>query len=263
MDIRLKGHIVSKIMNRSPKTAGFVYKNFEMLSWAFTILMIVSLVYTLIGGYNFYIYGNCNGPNQEGFCVFDPLGGNTKYSNLQEASCSIDDKGEKILSLNGVDVEIFPQINRGAKNQVFVIGCYACPYTRQAYPEIRKLAYEEDVNFIFAHLPVKDETLFISNIVNCVAEADSKKIMPLNDLIFKIDTSNLNEKESLLLAVETIDLNRTAIEECASQNKTTELSEKQFSEIKKTGVYGTPTVFVNENAIVGPKPFRVYKRDLT
>jgi len=28
----------------------------------------------------------------------------------------------------------------------------------------------------------------------------------------------------------------------------------------KTGVYGTPTVFVNGEPIVGPKPYRVYER---
>ena len=262
LDKRLKSQIVAKIMNKSPKTAGFVYKYFEVFSWIFTIAMIVSLIYSVIGGYNYYLYGNCNGPNQEGFCIFDPLGENVKYSSVEEATCSADSKTEKTLTLNGVDTDLFPQINQGAKNQVLFIGCYACPYTRSAYPDIKKLSKEKDVNFIFAHLPVKDGTLFISNIVNCVAEIDEEKINPLNDILFEMDTNSLNEKDNLFDAVERVGLNKTEIEACAMLNKTSVLSQKQFDEIKKTGVYGTPTVFINGEAVVGPKPFRVYRREL-
>ena len=262
LDVRLKSQIVAKIMNKSPKTASFVYKHFEIFSWTLTILMIVSLGYTIVGGYNFYLYGNCNGPNQEGFCIFDPLGENVKYSNVQDATCSTNSKNEKKLTLEGIDINLFPQVNPGEKNQVLFIGCYACPYTRSGYSDIRKLADEKNVNFIFAHLPIKDGTLFISNIINCVAEKDNEKIIPLNDMIFQMDTNSLNEKEKLFEAVEKVGLNKTEIEECALQNKTTELSQKQFDEIKKTGVYGTPTVFINGEAVVGPKPFRVYRRNL-
>jgi len=262
LDKRLKSQIVAKIMRKNPKTARLVYRYFEVFSWIFTIIMIVSLIYVAIGGYNYYLYGNCNGPNQEGFCIFDPLGENVKYSNVQEATCSTDSESEKTLTLNSVDTNLFPQINKGAENQVFFIGCYACEYTRKAYPEIRKLSLREDTNFIFAHLPVKDGTLFISNVVNCVAEIDVEKILPLNDILFGMDTNSLNEKDNLFDAVERVGLNKTEIEACAMLNKTSELSQKQFDEIKKTGVYGTPTVFINSEAIVGPKPFRVYRRDL-
>jgi hypothetical protein len=262
LDKRLKSQIVAKVMNKSPKTARFVYRYFEILSWIFTIAMIVSLVYTVIGGYNYYQYGNCNGPNQEGFCIFDPLGENVKYSNVQEATCSTDEKTEKTLTLSNVDINLFPQVNRGAENQVLFIGCYACPYTRSAYPDIQRLSNEQNVNFVFAHLPVKDGTLFISNIVNCVAKIDEQKIVPLNNLLFEMDTNSLNEKDNLFDAVERLGLNKTEIETCAMLNKTSELSQKQFDEIKKTGVYGTPTVFINGEAVVGPKPFRVYKREL-
>jgi len=262
LDKRLKSQIVAKIINKSPGTARIIYKHFEIISWIFTITMIISLIYTAMGGYNYYIYGNCNGQNQEGFCIFDPTGSNTGYTEMADATCSTNTDKGKSLSIFNVNTSIFPQTNSNGKNQVFFIGCYACQYTRKGYPEIRKLAIREDTNFIFAHLPVKDQTYFISDIINCVNKENPNKIIELNDIIFNMDISKLSEKEAVLNAVNAIGLNSSKIEECANLNETKELSQHQVNEIKKTGVYGTPTVFINGEAIVGPKPFRVYKRNL-
>ena len=37
-----------------------------------------------------------------------------------------------------------------------------------------------------------------------------------------------------------------------------ELIASQVQELEKTHLYGTPTVFINGEALVGPKPYRVY-----
>ena len=60
-------------MIKSPRVAGFTYKNFEVISWIFTIIMVVSLVYSGIGAYNFVMYGNCNGENSQEGCVYNGL----------------------------------------------------------------------------------------------------------------------------------------------------------------------------------------------
>jgi heme/copper-type cytochrome/quinol oxidase subunit 2 len=62
LDKRLKSNITGKLMKRSPKVAGQVYKHFELISWFFTILMIVSLIVSARGVYFLARYGNCNGP---------------------------------------------------------------------------------------------------------------------------------------------------------------------------------------------------------
>ena len=33
---------------------------------------------------------------------------------------------------------------------------------------------------------------------------------------------------------------------------------QQLDEATKTGFYGTPTIFINGQSFVGPKPYRVY-----
>ncbi|MDP2749559.1 MAG: DsbA family protein [Nanoarchaeota archaeon] len=261
LDQRLKSQITGHLMRKNYKAGAWTFKHFETLSWIFTIIFITSMVYAGIGGYNYYLYGNCNGPNAEGFCIFDPAGNNVKYSTASDsASCSTQAGDEMSLSLLAVDTSLFPQTNQDAENQVFFIGCYACEYTRKAYPEIRKLSLRDDTNFIFAHLPVKDQTEFISDVVNCVDAKNPKKVLELNDLMFSMNVTQISEKNAILDAVKNIGLNPDEVEQCAAKNETKQLSQKQTSEIKETGVYGTPTVFINGEAVVGPKPFRVYKR---
>lgn len=62
-------------MTKSPRIAGFTYKYFELLSWMFTIIMIVSLVYSGIAVYNLSVHGNCSGPAVNGTLPYCPLTG--------------------------------------------------------------------------------------------------------------------------------------------------------------------------------------------
>ena len=73
LDKRLKSQITGKLMKKSPKIARFTYRNFELISWFFTIILILSLVYTGIGAYNFAMYGNCHGKNSQEACVYTGL----------------------------------------------------------------------------------------------------------------------------------------------------------------------------------------------
>lgn len=72
LDQRIRAKLTGKLM-RTPRIARFTYNNFQILSVIFTILFFVSLIYTGYGVYNVIIYGNCNGPDDEGFCIFEPL----------------------------------------------------------------------------------------------------------------------------------------------------------------------------------------------
>lgn len=62
---RIKSKLTSKLLKRSPRTARFVYKRFELLSWIFTIVLFASMIYSAYGLYNLFVYGTC-----------DPVSGN-------------------------------------------------------------------------------------------------------------------------------------------------------------------------------------------
>ena len=261
LDKRLKSQIIGRLMRKSPKLARITYKYFEIISWIFTIIMILSIVYTAIGGYNYYLYGNCNGPNEDSFCIFDPLGGNSKFSDIAtDESCSIEPIEKKDLTLEGVNLNSFPKYYRNAENDVVFIGCYACEYTRKAYHTIKKLTERDDVNFIFAHFPAKDNTQFISNILNCINEINENKFVKFNDILFTSDEILLKNEVDVFEVIEDIGLDKEAIRQCSYSERIQNITENQIFELQKTGIYGTPTVFVNGKAVVGPKPSRVYGR---
>lgn len=71
LDKRLKSQITGKLMRKAPRLAGFTYKNFELISWAFTILLVVSLVYSGHSLYNYVKYGNCYGKSSDENCIFN------------------------------------------------------------------------------------------------------------------------------------------------------------------------------------------------
>ena len=67
LDDRLKAQITGRIMRRTPKLGALVYKRFEVLSWIFLIITVVSLVYSGIAIYNLATYGSCD--PDSGYCI--------------------------------------------------------------------------------------------------------------------------------------------------------------------------------------------------
>jgi thiol-disulfide isomerase/thioredoxin len=59
-DQRMKAKITGKLFKRSPRTAGFVHRHFEAISWFFTAIMFISLGYTAYGLYNLVVFGTCD-----------------------------------------------------------------------------------------------------------------------------------------------------------------------------------------------------------
>ncbi|MCX6767226.1 MAG: hypothetical protein NTY90_00640 [Candidatus Micrarchaeota archaeon] len=72
LDQRIKAKVLSKILAKSPGTARFINKNFEVISWVFTIIFFVSLAYSLLAVYNLYVFGTCT-PESPGACVITAL----------------------------------------------------------------------------------------------------------------------------------------------------------------------------------------------
>jgi hypothetical protein len=73
LDKRLKSAVIGKLMKRSPRVAGFGFRHFEVISWAFTILMFGSLIWSGMSVYRYAMYGNCHGRNSTEECDFEGL----------------------------------------------------------------------------------------------------------------------------------------------------------------------------------------------
>lgn len=256
---KIKGKILSKLIARSTFLAKIVNKHYEILSWVFFVLMVGSTLYVLQGGYNFYVYGSCNGLNESGFCAFDPKGKNNKTTTVEGAACGITMDSEENLTLEGVDLEIFSTINSDSEDTVVFIGCYDCDYSRKVYPDIMKLIEKKKPNYIFAHYPARGDTTFLGEAGYAVREIyGDDAFWKLNDYLFTADKDYILNKANLDAILVSFDFDAKKVNILANDLKTKTAVENQVKELNKTNLYGTPTIFINDKVFVGPKPYRVY-----
>jgi protein-disulfide isomerase len=257
---KIKGKILSKLITRSTFLTKVVNKHYEILSWILFILMVGSTAWVLRGGYNFYVYGSCNGLNASGFCAFDPSGANNKVTDINASgACPITPKIESNVTLKDVNLDGFPTQNVGSKDNVVFIGCYACEYSRKAYPDILKLVKNKKANFVFAHYPAKGNTTALAETGYCVNKNYPDKFWDFNDYLFTTDVNYVLDPANTNTILEHFNFDVKKINACATSPETKTIIENQVKELNKTNIYGTPTIFINSKAFVGPKPYRVYR----
>ena len=114
-DQKMKTKITSRLMP-FPKVARFTYKNFEAISWVFTILLFSSMAYTGYGVFNLVAYGTCDPIT--GNCVFNPNG-------------AIKDNPYE-CQITGEFVEFYGD---------------GCPHCARMAPVLEKIESETDVEF--------------------------------------------------------------------------------------------------------------------
>ena len=64
-DKKIKGRIVGKLLNRSPRLAKSVYHYWEAISWFLVILFFVSLFFSVKSAYNLVRYKTCDTSNPQ------------------------------------------------------------------------------------------------------------------------------------------------------------------------------------------------------
>lgn len=259
-DEKMKAKILGKVVNRSERSARFLSKNFELLAWIFFVVLLAASIMFIRGFFLFYTTGSCNGVNSTGFCVFDPTGENIKTSSASgEGACPIPtNPAGSALTLENVDLSLWPVKNTSSENKLVFVGCYACEFTRKVYPEIRALVDKYKPEFFFGEYPTKLKTDTLSKVGYCVYQQDQEKYWLLNDALFAEEVSKLEDAAATQQILTNLSLDTESINACVANPATEENVQKLFAEIRKTNFYGTPTIFINGQPLVGPKPYRVY-----
>jgi hypothetical protein len=233
--------------------AGFLYRYFEWLSWIFVILMVVSLGYTMYGGYNYYKYGNCNGPESTGFCIFDPSGEDSQYAGIKTGY-----SGEMIWPIAGSDP------SRGSKAATLTIiefGCYACPYTKKAESIVAQLIKEYDgqINIVFKAFPLNKTHAFArETALGAECALGQEGYWEFHDLIFS-SQGQVNSTDDLIAIASKAGLDVQQFDDCLKEANYDAI-DLNFDEGVKAGVYGTPTFFIGKQTIVGPKPIEDFRK---
>lgn len=256
-DEKMKAKILGVVITRSESGARFLNKNFELLSWIFFFLLLASSVMAVRGLYLFYVTGSCNGLNDTAFCIFDPTGENNQVSSLGPG-CAVSDNPEKGVTLKNVDLSGWPALNIGASDQIVMVGCYGCDYTRKAYPDIRALVQKYKAEFRFGEVQIKEKTDYLTKVGYCVYNADQDKYWQMNDHLFTTEKANLDNEAYITRMLLILGLDTTQINACVKDAQTESAVQKLQKEIVRTNFPGTPTIFINGEPMVGPKPYRVY-----
>jgi len=256
-DEKIKAKILGSVINRSETAARIINKSFEPLSWVFFILLLGSSIWSVRGLYLFYVDGSCNGLNQTAFCVFDPTGKNNDVSSI-DTGCPVTIPTITDLTLNGVDLTGFPVQNAASKDKIVFVGSYGCDYTRATYPLVHSLAIKYNVSFTYLDYPVKEQTDLLSRVGYCVVQQNPDAYWKLNDILFATDKANLSDATFIQNTLTGLGLDAASINLCAASQQTQTTINNQLVQVKNTKFFGTPTVFINGTALMGPKPYRVY-----
>ncbi|MEM4259921.1 MAG: thioredoxin domain-containing protein [Candidatus Woesearchaeota archaeon] len=247
LDKRLKSAITGKIMTKSLRTARFVYKYFEVFSWFFLILMIVSMFGIGYGIYNYVLFGNCNGPQSNSFCVINKIA-DTIHSNNEICTS---DGNIKQTKLTVPDISNITKAfigNKDADITIIEFGCYSCHYTRQAQTIVEEVIneYKYKIRFIFLHFPIESHRYSTEASQASICAEQQGKFWEYHEELFKRDLS----PEAFTNIAKELNLDMNEFNKCMIDSSNNQLS-TEVALGKSSGVYATPTFFVNQKSLVG------------
>ncbi|MFT4244547.1 MAG: hypothetical protein ACMXYB_03795 [Candidatus Woesearchaeota archaeon] len=262
---KVKGKLVGKLAKYSPKASKFLFKHFQAFSFIFVALFLASGVYSIYGGINFYLYGNCDGLESDNFCMFDPTGSNIAGTTVDLGedfeTCSITLDGSSTLSLTEPGL-FYIREGTGAENYFF--GSFTCPYTQEAYPRIMQAIENHDTITTFIMVQTHRGEL-MNDVFYCIE--DERKQEYMNLIFAHIDelydfSTHTEYTDRLLELLEENNFNTEELLKCRESDLTQELFEKHEENFLDISIGATPIMYLVESdtAILGPRPQRVYTR---
>lgn len=255
LDDRIKSQITGKLLKFSPKSARFFYRNYKVISFILVIIFLWSTYVSGVAIYNYVEYGNCNGPDDNGFCILDPTGGNSATC---EIPGTISNKGNITYPEPSLSNPLIG--NENAELTIIEFGCYVCPYTNEAEKTVQEVLeyYQGKVNLQFIVYPLPGhEFSYESSMASKCAE-EQGKYEEYHRRLFMQNLNFTNQTFDNIALELNLDINKFEI---CMQNQTYKDEIEEDKELAvAAGVKGTPTFFVNKQIIVGPKPFKTFKK---
>lgn len=243
-DQKVRASSVAWLMKRNQKAAKFVYKRFEFLSWIFMIAFVISIILVVGGVYNYWAYGNCNGPDSSGFCVFNALAGEASPTG-NPADLSPPE------SLYGISFG-----NPDAEVKVVEFGCFTCPYTKKAEAFVKPIIdqYGDRIQFVFKPFPLPIHGNSWATAMASMCADDQGKYWDYRARLFSAQSACASDSgnETIYLLAEASGMDMRKFKSCLLSGKYYGFVEQTFQEGKSIGIYGTPTFFVNGRPVVGP-----------
>ena len=243
-DQRVKSYVTAKLM-KFPAFAKFVYNNFNLLSGIFVLTFFLSIAGIGYGLYNYFAFGNCNGPQSSGFCI---------YNAISQATMSPKDIVIGSHPIRG---------NASANVTIIEFACLQCPYSKAAEPVLEQVLsqYSGKVNlaFFFFPLPQHLHGKLAATADYCAGEQG--KFWEYHDLLFQNqnqfnnNVTDIQASNAITSAAQQINLNITQFNSCLNSDAAKQKVQADIDLGNKLGITGTPTFFIGNSKIIGPQPF--------
>lgn len=143
LETQVRTGVVGWMLPRFPAGAKFVHQHFDIIGNFFTLLFVVSAIYTLIGVYNFVSFGTCDPADPSAFCLYRDLLGGGHAANLS----ALIPPNNSFGIVSG---------NASAPITVLEFGCLTCPYTKRAEAAVSDLLNQRgaSVHYVFKPFPL-------------------------------------------------------------------------------------------------------------
>jgi protein-disulfide isomerase len=279
LDKRLKAMVTGRLVASHPSAARFLHRRLETLAWLFVVLVVASTANLGYGFYNYYRYGNCNGPTGTGFCVFDPSGKHRPYSGVVTGH-----RGETVKPGDGGNPALGPA---GARVTIIEFGSYTCPYTRASEPVARDTVrqHAHEVRLVFRHFPLDGlDTLRAGVAISCedspsvTRQRPAAPASPPDDHAgatraaiaadcagaqghfweyhqrLAASPSAIVTCSGLIELTRGLGVDERAFASCLVDPTMREHVRRDFEDGVKAGIYGTPTFFIDGSPLIAPSP---------
>ncbi len=249
LDDRIKAEVVSGMLKRSPAAARILNRHFVMISWVFVLLTVASFGYVVYGVYNFYYYGNCEGPVSNGMCILTGVTGD--YGRFAEP-------GELVAptSMDGIAAG-----NPDAPVTIMEFGCFLCPYTGQAETTMKELLNRHDIYYVFKPVPLPNHKNSYETSVAVLCANRQGKQWELREEIFAQQmVCTVDGEVGVKKLAEAAGLDMDEFNSCYDNNETGQELERYVQQADDAGIYATPTFFVNGKPLVGPQPIEEFEK---
>ncbi len=255
LDKRLKMIVSMKVMKHSETAGKILHNHFETISLLFTVIFALSIIYTGIGIYNIWAYGNCNGPASSELCLLNP----ETYSGTNPLQWLFPPNPSQVKQVSNAGLPM--KGNADAPIQIIEVGCFSCPFTKATEPLVEDVLkkYEGRVAFYFKYFPLPrhDYSTESTEAVECAR--DQGKFWEYKDLLFRrqiecVEQPGQAELHSLNIEFAgQLGLDTNQFSECMNSRKYKTYVETQKQESIDARIYGTPTFFINGKVLVAPK----------
>lgn len=204
--------------------------------WGILALIIIGLILIFLIRSAFYVYNEI------------------KRINAEQTKISLKDQRQEYEKLiRGQGGYMLGTTN--PKITVIEFTDFACPFCKDAAPEIRKLMeqYKNNIQLIVRDYPIHDNSIDLAIAARCAGEQG--KYWEAYDSLFS-NQDNLTDTgdalhANLLAWAEFLKLDAAKFDTCFTERRYLDLIKKDYNDGNSLQIKGTPTWFVNNHPITG------------